>query len=117
AGFQVGALTGARITSDLAVADSLDIGGLTYKNVVFLVFNDEDLTIPQVDYHINGIIGFPVIEAMDEIHIGKDNQLFSPQKAEPYSYNNLALDGLMPVVAVRYRGDTLNFHLDTGAPS
>ena len=117
AGFQVGALTGAQITSDLAVADSLDIGGLTYKNVVFLVFNDADLTIPQVDYHINGIIGFPVIEAMDEIHIDKDDQLFIPQETEPYSYNNLALDGLMPVVAVAYRGDTLNFHLDTGAPS
>jgi len=54
---------------------------------------------------------------MDEIHIDKDNQLFIPQEAEPYSYNNLALDGLMPVVAVGYRGDTLNFHLDRGAPN
>ena len=117
AGFHVGALTGARITSDLAVADSLDIGGLTYSNVVFLVFDDSDLAIPQVDYQINGIIGFPVIEAMDEVHIGKDNQLFIPQQVTPFAYHNLALDGLMPVVAVEYGGDTLNFHLDTGAPT
>ncbi|WP_461534198.1 pepsin/retropepsin-like aspartic protease family protein [Sinomicrobium sp.] len=117
ASFDVGALTGALINSDLAVAEQLDIGGLTYNNVVFLVFDDEDLSIPQVDYHITGIIGFPVIEAMDEIHLHKDDTLFIPQHANPYTYGNLALDGLTPVVAVEYSRDTLNFHLDTGAPN
>lgn len=117
AGFEVGALTGARIKSDLAVAENLQIGGLTFKHVVFLVFDDADLSIPQVDYHMNGIIGFPVIEAMEEIRIRKDNTLFIPREVRPYTDNNLALDGLTPLVAVAYSGDTLNFHLDTGAPT
>ena len=116
-GFEVGALTGKQIKSDLAVADRLIIGGLTYRNVVFLVFDDKDLTIPQVDYHINGIIGFPVIAAMEELHIRKDSTLYVPKVAQPYTYHNLALDGLMPVVAVGFRADTLKFQLDTGAPN
>lgn len=116
AGFSVGALTGARINSDLAVADSLSIGGLKFRHVVFLVFDDEDLSIPQVDYHINGIIGYPVIEAMEELRISRDGQLFVPREPASYTYNNMALDGFTPIVAGSYRGDTLRFHLDTGAP-
>lgn len=115
ADFHVGALTGARVNSDLAVAQSLDIGGLTFKNVVFLVFDDKDLSIPQIDYQVKGIIGFPVIEAMEEIRISKDNRLFIPREPASYAFNNLTLDGFMPVVAGEYRGDTLRFHFDTGA--
>jgi predicted aspartyl protease len=115
ADFYVTAATGKKVKSDIAIADELNIGGIIFKNVFFLVLDDENLSFPQIDYYINGAIGFPVIEAMDEIRINKENQIFVPKKSVDYKCNNLALNGLMPVIAVEYKGDTLRLHFDTGA--
>lgn len=115
ADFYVTAATGLRVKSDIAIAPELNIGGITFKNVFFLVLDDKDLSFPQIDYYINGAIGFPVIEAMDEIRVNKDNQIFVPQHPVEYSYNNFALNGLMPIIAAEYNGDTLRFGFDTGA--
>lgn len=113
--FYVTAATGAQVKSDLAIAEELSMGGVVCKNVVFLVLNDEDISFPQIDYYPNGAIGFPVIAAMEEIRINKENQIFIPKNPVEYAYNNFALDGLMPIIACEYEGDTLNFHFDTGA--
>lgn len=115
ADFYVTAATGLRVKSDIAIAPELSIGGIIFKNVFFLVLDDKDLSFPQIDYYINGAIGFPVIEAMDEIRVSKDNQIFVPKEPVEYSYNNFALDGLMPIIAAEYEGDTLRFNFDTGA--
>ncbi len=115
ADFYVTAATGTQVKSDIAIAEKIKIGDLTVKNAVFLVLNDEDISFPQIDYYINGAIGFPVIEAMNEIRINKENQIFVPNKPLEYSFNNFALDGLMPILAGEYNGDTLRFHFDTGA--
>ncbi len=115
--FYVTAFTGKKVDSQLAIAEELSIGGITFKNVVFLVLNDEDISFPQFDYYINGIIGFPVIEAMEEIRISKNNIISTPLTPSVYSLNNFAIDGLTPIVAVQYNKDTLSFGLDTGAKS
>ncbi len=115
ADFYITAATGAQVKSDIAIADKLKMGDIICKNVVFLVLNDEDFSFPQVDYYPNGVIGFPVIEALDEIRISKDNLIFVPKDPVEYTYNNFALDGLMPILACEYEGDTLSFHFDTGA--
>lgn len=47
ADFYVTAATGAQVKSDIAIATGLRIGDLVCKNVVFLVFDDEDLSFPQ----------------------------------------------------------------------
>ena len=109
------AATGLQVNCDIAIADELILGDIICKNVVFLVLNDEDLSFPQIEYYPNGIIGFPVIEALDEIRISKDNQIFVPKNPVEYTHNNFALDGLMPILACEYEGDTLSFHFDTGA--
>jgi hypothetical protein len=115
ADFYVTAATGKKVKSDIAIADELNIGGIIFKNVFFLVIDDENLSFPQIDYYINGAIGFPVIEAMDEIQINKENQIFVPKNPVEYTYNNFALNGLMPIIAVEYKGDTLRMNFDTGA--
>jgi len=115
ADFYVTAATGLQVNCDIAIADEIDMGGLICKNVVFLVLNDEDLSFPQIDYFINGAIGFPVIEAFDELRINRENEIFVPKQATEYAFNNFALDGLMPIVACEYEGDTLSLHFDTGA--
>jgi predicted aspartyl protease len=111
--FMVDGSTGKRVKSDLAIADQLDIGGITYENVVFMVFDDEALSFP--GYDIYGVIGYPVIEAMKEIHITKDNYLFVPKNLTEYSHSNFALDGFVPLVLVKHKGDNLIFSFDTGA--
>lgn len=113
--FYVSAFTGQRVDSDLAIAETLRIGELTFKNVVFLVLNDEDISFPQIDYYINGIIGFPVIEAMEEIRISKNDTIHVPQNPVEYNLSNFALDGLTPIIALNYKEDTLSFGFDTGA--
>ena len=116
ADFFVTAATGAEVNSDIAVASEMKIGNITLKNVVFLVFDDKDLSFPQINYYPNGAIGFPVIEAMDEICISND-QLLVPKTPAEYNFNNFALDGLIPIIACEYEDDTLRFHFDTGATS
>lgn len=112
--FDVDAATGLKVKSDLAVADKLELGDITLKHVVFLVFDDKDLSFPTIDYEIKGIIGFPVIRALQEIQLTKD-MLYVPQKPTNYHLNNLAYDEYMPIVKASYKGDALRLNFDTGA--
>ena len=117
ADFYVTAATGAKVKSGIAIAEELKLQNIVFKNVVFLVFDDKDLAFPQAEYYPNGALGYPLLEAMDELRISQDNYIFTPKTPTVYNYNNFALDGLMPIVAVEYDNDFLNFHLDTGATS
>jgi predicted aspartyl protease len=114
ADFYVTAATGKEVKSSLAIAKEFYLENILVKNAVFLVFEDEDLSFPQVDYYPNGILGFPVIEAMEELHFNINGDVFIPETPVAYSFENLALDGLMPIIAVNYKQDTLNFNFDTG---
>lgn len=113
--FDVAAITGAKVKSDLAVVKELLIGELKCENVVFLVFDDKDLTFAEADYSILGIIGFPVIRSMEEIRITKADELTVLKTPEVYSESNMILDGFVPVVQVIQNSDTLQFSFDTGA--
>ncbi|AEA45807.1 retropepsin-like aspartic protease [Fluviicola taffensis] len=113
--FDVSAITGATVKSDLAVAKELFIGGIKCENVVFLVFDDADLTFSEADYSIQGIIGFPVIRNLDEIHLNSKDELFIPKIAQEFPVSNLIINGFVPVVQVIKDSDTLNFTFDTGA--
>jgi len=119
--FDVSAITGAKVKSDLAVIKELLIGDpvsgqvVKCENVVFLVFDDKDLTFSEVNYSIQGIIGFPVIRNLEEIHITKDDQLVIPKTPEVYTKSNMILNGFVPVVQVIQEQDTLQFSFDTGA--
>ncbi len=120
--FDVSAITGAKVKSDLAVIKELLIGDpggsgqvVKCENVVFLVFDDTDLTFSEVNYSIQGIIGFPVIRNLEEIHITKEDQLVIPKTPEVYTKSNMILVGFVPVVQVIQDQDTLQFSFDTGA--
>ncbi len=120
--FDVSAITGAKVKSDLAVVKELTIGDpggsgqvVKCENVVFLVFDDKDLTFSEVNYSIQGIIGFPVIRNLEEIHITKEDELIIPKNPEVYGKSNMILNGFVPVVQVIQDSDTLQFSFDTGA--
>lgn len=116
ADFDVGSSTKERVKSKLAVAPQLSIGNVIVRNVVFLVFEDSALAFPQINYQINGIIGFPVIEAMRQVTITREGLMTIPaqNQANP-ALQNLCLDGLLPLVQGVYNNKKMTFAFDTGA--
>lgn len=111
AAIEVGSITGAKVMSDLAVCPEFSIGNITVKNAVFLVFPDSALAVPQIDYQINGIIGFPVIEALKEVQITQHDEFIVPEAPSVAKEQNMALEFLTPVIRI---GDEY-FTFDTGA--
>src|SRR5690606_38892242 len=71
--FMVNTASGRKVNSDLALAEKLEIGPITLRDVVFLIFEDEDLTFPPIDYEMKGILGFPITRAFEEIRISKES--------------------------------------------
>ncbi|MEO8665462.1 MAG: retropepsin-like aspartic protease [Ignavibacteria bacterium] len=110
----VGTTTDMKVKSDLAYADSLSIGKMNFRNVLFLVFPDEALSFGNGVYVINGVIGFPVIKEMKEISLS-ENEIFIPLIRDKSSNRNLALDGFLPLIETIVNDDTLVFSFDTGA--
>jgi len=111
---EVGTATSLKVSSGLAYAASLNIGSFKFKNVLFLVLPDEALSFAGGIYVINGIIGFPVIKEMKEIHL-TDREIFIPLKSKTSSYSNLALNAFLPLIETYVDSDTLIFSFDTGA--
>jgi len=109
--------TGIQFKTGVGIADSLYIGDVLVKNVVFQVMPDSILYIAPVKFQLNIIIGFPVIEQMKEVDVYKDGKMTIPQKPEPGDLHNFALNGLDPVIALKMGNDTLTFNFDTGAAS
>jgi len=113
---KVGTVTGIKVDSKLAYAESLIAGKLNFSNVLFLVLPDESLTFGGGVYVINGIVGFPVIKEMKEIQLS-DDELFVPMNPEVTSVPNMSFDGFTPLVETIVNSDTLVFVFDTGAKS
>jgi hypothetical protein len=114
AGVEVATSTTRKVLADVAVAGQMRIGRAHYRNVVFLVFPDELLTFDG-GKRIPGLIGFPVVEAMQEVRFRRDGVIEIPHRPQTRRWRNLALDNLDPLVRVRYRKDDLVCRLDTGA--
>ncbi|AEV98422.1 hypothetical protein A4D02_22280 [Niastella koreensis] len=112
--FKVRAITGLQVNASLGIADELKMGDIVVKNVVFMIFPDSSLSFARGMYTIKGILGFPIIEQLQEIRIDKNN-LTVPQVAVDRNIRNFGIDELLPVISVGYNTDTLAFTFDTGA--
>lgn len=109
--------TGIKFKTGMGMADSLYIGDILVKNVVFQVMPDPILYIAPVKFQLNMIIGYPVIEQLGEVHIYKNGKMTIPVTPAKSSLHNFALDGLDPVIALKVGNDTLDFQFDSGASS
>ena len=105
---------GKKFESEIGLVN-LKIGDIDVMNSVFLIFPDSLLSFAGGAYHIRGIIGFPIMNAFQEIIIKDDRQLILPMIPENRNLRNFMLDDLTPVIMVNYKNDTLPFHFDTGA--
>ncbi len=111
---KVNSIAGIKMDCELGYCD-ISLAGVEIKNTLFLVMEDSLLSFGGGYYIINGIIGFPVMNALKEIIIKDDNLLILPEKHGACQANNFALDNLNPTILVVYKNDSLPFHFDTGA--
>ena len=109
----VGSITGGKVKSRIGVCPEFHLGSIKVQNAVFLVFPDEALAIAQARFQINGILGFPVIEAMKEIQLTKTGQFIVPLKRTTNPEQNMAINFLTPVILL----DGENYTFDSGANS
>ncbi|MDF2188974.1 retropepsin-like aspartic protease [Paraflavitalea sp. CAU 1676] len=113
--FKVRAITGIEVDAKLGVARQLKLGNIEVENVVFIVFPDSVLSFAGGAYKINGIIGFPVIEQLQEVRIDKAGFIEVPREAVNKSIRNFGIDELTPVINIGVNSDLLPFTFDTGA--
>ncbi len=110
----VGNPTGKTINAEVGLLN-IKLGDIDIKNVVFLVFPDSALTFAHGAYVIKGIIGFPIMYALQEFTVKNNQVLIIPKTPEKTSVRNFDFDGLTLDIMVQYKNDTLPFHFDSGA--
>ncbi len=96
----IGTLTDIRVDAKLAVAAVMKFGKIELENVVFLLMKDEDLYFKKYKYQMNGIVGYPVMQACRRISISADNRFFiSAEVSELQNIKqNLCFDDMMPLL-------------------
>lgn len=107
----VGSITGEKVKARIGIAPALELGEIRVMHAVFLVFPDEALAIHQLSFQINGIIGYPVIEAFKEIQLTPSGDCIIPVKRSTHTEQNLAIDFLTPVISL----DGTAYTFDSGA--
>jgi hypothetical protein len=110
--FKVGTATDKKILSRVAVVNSLTIGNAILENVVFYIMKDEDFTFGP--YKIEGIIGAPIMRALGEFRITKDNDFIVPEVPGKSTVKNFAYNNYTPVIQMIYMNDSLSFIFDSG---
>jgi predicted aspartyl protease len=113
--FDVKSSTGASLKARVAVAESIRLGSITVRNMVFMVFPDSALTFAGGRYKILGIIGYPVIEQLGKLRLAKAGHLVIPRKPERPVSMNFGVEELTPIINVKVNGEMLPFDFDTGA--
>lgn len=113
-------LTGIENRLHVGVLPEIKVGSATIHNVVVLILDDDNLTIPlpKGKYRINAILGYPVFQALGSITFMKDGafeagKTFDSTKPAATLY----MDNLSPMLECGVDGRKLMFTFDTGADS
>ncbi len=114
----IGTASGSKVKTKVAVAESLWMGDILFRNVIFLVMEDRDLTfklMPLLKYEIRGILGMPVIRALKKIELHSEGYLLVCDPKESSAPTNLMFNGFTPIVQISVGNDSWGFQIDTGA--
>jgi predicted aspartyl protease len=97
----------------------LNLGSARVFNVVLLVMEDKDLTLPTAKgkkYVINAIVGFPVLHALGSITFAKGGEFSAiTGRPEPTSGARLFMNKLTPLLEATINNKRFLFSFDTGA--
>ncbi len=113
---QVGDPAGGMTKMRTAVVDELGIGGVSLRNVGFLILPDSQQPMSDLRPDERGIIGIPVAIALQSISWSSNGtfEIRPGSGRSANSANNLSFDGLSPVTRVQFEGKELDCILDTG---
>jgi Aspartyl protease len=100
-----------------AVVPEIQIGRATIRNFPVLVFEDHDLSFPQLSYQIHGSIGFPVLQSLGRITFHADGRfaVHEPSSHQQSDPANLYLEGFTVLIETEIEGKQHLLTLDTGA--
>lgn len=116
---KIGDVNGTLFKTRVAVAGELTLGSVRLKNVAFLVFSDDQPPFNQLSAGSKGLIGIPVLLALERFSWSMDNifEIGVPGENKDSPHAELCFDGQHPVTQLRYEGRSLMFPVDTGATS
>ena len=114
---KVGGVTGAQADSRVAVADHLSIGSIRLRHVAFLVFSDDQPPFNQSPPGSRGLVGIPVLLALQRFVWGADRkfEIGSKSSIQSAPHADLCFDGHHPVAQMQFENRRLALTLDTGA--
>lgn len=107
--------TGAIVKSKIGIAPVLKIGTMEFRNVVFLVFPDDALSLLGGAYSIPGIIGLPVIRQMKYIEISSKDKLTIRITEKKTEEQNLYFDGNVLAIDAVIKDTVHTLLFDMGA--
>ncbi len=110
-------MTGTASHVRVAVADTLRVGNVTMRNVVFTVNPDNMPPFNDWPKDHGGILGIQVAMALGNLQWSPSGAvtIAAPSAATSAESPNMAFDDNWPVTQVRFQGTTLAVTLDTGA--
>lgn len=114
---KVGDLNGTKVGVRVAIADDLRLGSVRIEHVAFLVFPDSGPPFNEQKPGSRGLIGLPVLQALQRFTWGMDKTFEIDPKppAKNIPHAELAFHGTTPITQVQHDGHTITFTLDTGA--
>jgi predicted aspartyl protease len=117
AAIKEGDVTGTRVDSRIAIADELSVGTIRVRHVAFLVFSDEQPPFNQMPAGSRGLVGLPVLLALQRFLWSADKKFEIGVKSlsKRNAHADLCFNGNSPVAQIQFQGRNLAFTLDTGA--
>jgi len=110
-------VTGIENPLHVALLPTLQLGGATLHNVVVIVLDDANLKVGpgKHAYQINGIVGYPVFQALGAITFLHNGEFTAGDKARSSAGTRMYMKLLTPVIECVVEGKSLPFGFDTGA--
>ena len=100
-----------------ATVPEIQIGRAVIHNLPVLVFEDHDLSFPQLPFQVHGSIGFPALQSLGKITFHSDGRFAVGEALSdpPSNPTNLYLDGFTVLIETEIEGEKHLLTLDTGA--
>jgi hypothetical protein len=100
-------------TMKIGVAEEINIGKINLKNVVFLISSNKIIEgIP--DYEIKGLIGFPVMKALENLTVSKKSLKIFQSKINPKIISNMMIHNNAQFIQANAAHIPLCFQFDNG---
>lgn len=113
----IGDSSGNHLAIRVAVANSLNIGGLRLRNAAFVVLPDTQPPFNGLEERKRGLLGIPVLLAMRTFCWSKDGSFSLGRSSERFHLQtaNLAFEESFPVTHAYFRGTGIEMTVDSGA--